>query len=71
MIYNPDVLFSNKKREIVGVINDLIYLNDFTISKLNQYIENMRHTWNATERHFAKSYVRKIQDMIEKENGNE
>ena len=58
---------NERKRNLVGMINDLIYLNNFNEDQIEEMImknENYKDKFNMKEKRFIEKYLHQIEEMI-------
>ena len=58
---------NERKRNLVGTINDLIYLNNFNGDQIEEMImknENYKDKFNMKEKRFIEKYLHQIEEMI-------
>jgi hypothetical protein len=58
---------NERKRDLVGMINDLIYLNNFDEEQIEDLVmsnKNYKDKFNMKEKRFIQKYLYQIEEMI-------
>jgi hypothetical protein len=58
---------NERKRDLVGMVNDLIYLNNFDEDQIEDLVmnnENYKDKFNMKEKRFIQKYLYQIEEMI-------
>ena len=58
---------NERKRYLVGMVNDLIYLNDFNEDQIEDLVmnnEKYKDKFNMKEKRFIQKYLYRIEEMI-------